>query len=73
MSVDRGRQLRHGGLQVLENRNSGNTVLFHGKDSDLTGPRARPEVSMLALHLLQPALVHVDTLLVQHAVSSDGS
>jgi TnpA family transposase len=56
----------HGGLQVVENWNSGNTVLFYGKDGDLTGPdREHAEVSMLALHLLQSALVHVNTLLLQ--------
>ena len=44
----------HGGLQVVENWNSGNTVIFYGKDGDLTGPdREHAEVSMLALHLLQ--------------------
>lgn len=52
----------HGGLQVVENRNSGNTVLFYDKGGDLTGPdREHAEVSMLALHLLQYALVHVNT------------
>lgn len=30
----------HGGLQVIEQWNSGNTVIFDGKDSDLTGPDA---------------------------------
>ena len=56
----------HGGLQVVENWNSGNTVIFYGKDGDLTGPdREHAEVSMLALHLLQSALVHINTLLVQ--------
>jgi Tn3 transposase DDE domain len=35
-------------------------------DGDLTGPdREHAEVSMLALHLLQSALVHVNTLLLQ--------
>jgi TnpA family transposase len=56
----------HGGLQVVENWNSGNQALFYGKDGDLTGPdREHAEVSMLALHLLQSALVHVNTLLLQ--------
>jgi hypothetical protein len=56
----------HGGLQVVENSNSGNTVIFYGKDGDLTRPdREHAETSMLALHLLQSALVHVNTLLVQ--------
>jgi hypothetical protein len=56
----------HGGFQVVENWNSGNTVIFYGKDGDLTGPdREHAEVSMLALHLLQYALVRVNTLLLQ--------
>ena len=47
----------HGGLQVVENWNSGNTVIFYGKDGELTGPdREHVETSML---------VHVNTLLVQ--------
>ncbi len=51
---------------MVENWNSGNTVIFYGKDGDLTGPdREHAEVSMLALHLLQSALVHINTLLVQ--------
>ncbi|MGV9350947.1 Tn3 family transposase [Streptomyces spiralis] len=55
-----------GGLQVVENWNSANTVLHYGKDGALTGPdKEHAETSMLALHLLQSALVHVNTLLVQ--------
>jgi hypothetical protein len=46
------------GLQVVENWNSANNVVFYGKDSQLTGAdREHAEVSMLALHLLQSALV----------------
>ena len=56
----------HGGLQVVENWNSGNQVIFFGKEGDLTGPdREHAETSMLALHLLQSALVYVNTLLIQ--------
>ncbi len=56
----------HGGLQVVENWNSGNGIVFYGKNSDLTGPdREDSETSMLALHLLQSALVHINTLLLQ--------
>ena len=52
----------HGGLQVVENWNSANTVIFYGKDGDLTGAdREHAEVSMPALHLLQSALVHINT------------
>ena len=56
----------HGGLQVVEQWNSANTVIFYGKDATLTGAdREHAEVSMLALHLLQSALVHINTLLIQ--------
>ena len=56
----------HGGLQVVENWNSGNGIVFYGKNSELTGPdREDSETSMLALHLLQSALVHINTLLLR--------
>ena len=59
----------HEGLQVVEHWNSANTVIFYGKDSELTGPdRETQEISMLALHLLQSALVHVNTILVQRVL-----
>jgi len=54
------------GLQVVENWNSANTDLFYGKDGVLFGTdRENQEVSMPALHLLQSALVFVNTILVQ--------
>ncbi|MBB5925616.1 Tn3 family transposase [Streptomyces echinatus] len=54
------------GLQVVENWNCANHDLFYGKSGDLTGSdKESQEVSMLALHLLQSALVHVNTLLLQ--------
>jgi TnpA family transposase len=57
------------GLQVVEHWNSANGVIFYGKDGDLTGPdREHQQVSMLALHLLQSALVHLNTLLVQRVL-----
>ncbi|MFE6160590.1 Tn3 family transposase [Streptomyces sp. NPDC056486] len=60
----------HGGLQVVENWNSANTLLHYGKDGALTGPdKEHAETSMLALHLLQSALVHVNTLLVQQVLA----
>ncbi len=59
------RQEIHEGLQVVENRNSANKNLFYGKDGDLVGQdKESQEISMLALHLLRSALVHVNTLLV---------
>lgn len=58
------------GLQVVENWNSANSVLFYGKDSELTGAdRDDLEVSVLALHLLQSALVYINTLLLQRVIA----
>jgi hypothetical protein len=55
---------------VVEHWNSANTVIFYGKDSELIGAdREHQEVSVLALHLLQSALVHVNTLLLQHVLA----
>jgi hypothetical protein len=55
--------------EVVENWNSGNGIIFYGKDSELVGPdREHTEVSMLALHLLQSALVHINTLLLQNVL-----
>ncbi|MFI6277058.1 Tn3 family transposase [Streptomyces sp. NPDC050988] len=63
------RRESHGGLQVVENWNSANTVLHSGKDGALTGPdKEHAETLMFALHLLQSALVHVNTLLVQQVL-----
>ena len=60
----------HGGLEVVENWNSANTAICYGKQGDLTGPdREHQEVTMLALHLLQAALVHLNTLLVQRVLT----
>ena len=60
----------HEGLQVVENWNSANENLFYGKDGDLVGSdREHQEVSMLALHLLQSALVHLNTILLQRVLS----
>ncbi|WP_253905270.1 Tn3 family transposase [Arthrobacter sp. H14] len=57
------------GLQVVENWNSGNDVVFYGKNRDLTGPdRETTEVSMLALHLLQSSLVLINTLMLQEVL-----
>ncbi len=56
----------HEGLQVVEHWSSANTVVFYGKDAELTGlDRETQEISMLALHLLRSALVHVNTILIQ--------
>lgn len=59
----------HSGLQIVENWNSANEVVFYGKDGKLTGSdREHVEVSMLALHLLQSCLVYINTLLLQRVL-----
>jgi TnpA family transposase len=55
----------HAGLQVVEQWNSANGFVFYGKDAELTGDREDQETSMLALHLLQAALVHINTIFLQ--------
>jgi hypothetical protein len=60
----------HEGLQVIEHWNSANGTIFYVKDSELTGAdRESQEVSMLAMHLLQSALVLVNTLLLQQVLA----
>ena len=55
---------------MVENWNSANDALFYGKDSELTGAdRDSQEISVLALHLLQSALVYVNTLLLQRILA----
>jgi len=62
----------HGGLEVVENWNSANSVICYGKQGELTGPdREHQEITMLALHLLQATLVHLNTLLVQQVLAED--
>ncbi|MEU8276303.1 Tn3 family transposase [Microbispora bryophytorum] len=56
----------HEGLQVVENWNSANTDLFYGSAGTIPGSgKEHQAVSMLSLHLLQSALVFINTLLVQ--------
>ena len=62
----------HEGLQVVENLDSANDVIFYGKDGVLTGAdREHLEVSMLALHLLQASLVYINTLHVQRVLADE--
>jgi len=60
----------HEGRQIIEHWNSGIDFIFYGKDSELTGDdREDQEISMLAMHLLQSALVLVNTMLVQQVLA----
>jgi len=56
----------HEGLNVVENWNSANKDIFYGKAGDLTGDdKEHVEVSALALHLVQAAIVYLNTRMVQ--------
>jgi len=60
----------HEGLQVVENWNRANGALCYGKASELTGAdREDQEVTMLALHLLQSALVLINTIFLQRVLA----
>jgi TnpA family transposase len=60
----------HEGLQVVENWNSANTDLFYGSAGTIPGSdKEHQEVSMLCLHLLQSALVFINTLLLQQVLA----
>jgi TnpA family transposase len=64
------RQEIHEGLQVVEQWNWANVAIHYGKDGELTGPdKETQEISMLALHLLQSAIVLVNTRLVDRVLS----
>jgi TnpA family transposase len=67
------RQLRreiHEGLNVVENWNSANDFILFGKGGEIaTHRREDQEFSMLTLHLLQNALVYINTLILQRVLS----
>jgi len=54
------------GLNVVENWNSANGFVRYGKHGDITtNRRDDQEVQALCLHLLQSALVYINTLMIQ--------
>jgi TnpA family transposase len=60
------RQEIHEGLNVVENWNSANAFIFHGKSGEMATNRLEDqEISALALHLVQLCVVYVNTLIIQ--------
>jgi TnpA family transposase len=56
-------------LQVVEQWNSANVAIHYGREAELPGAdREAQEISMLALHLLQSALVLVNTRLIDRVL-----
>jgi TnpA family transposase len=60
----------HEGLNVIEQWNSANDFVFFARKGELASNRREDhEVSMLALHLLQNAMVYINTLMIQHTLA----
>jgi TnpA family transposase len=58
------------GLNVIENWNGANDFIFFGKGGEMASNRIDDqEISMLSLHLLQVALVYVNTLMIQEVLA----
>jgi TnpA family transposase len=58
------------GLQVIENWNSANDFIFFGKRDEIAINRLEDqELAMLSLHLLQIALVYINTLMIQQVLA----
>jgi len=63
--IDLRREIQEG-LNVVENWNSANGFIRYGKHGDITTNRREDqEVQALCLHLLQSALVYINTLMIQ--------
>jgi TnpA family transposase len=59
----------HAGLEVVENWNSANTFIFYGRGSEMATNRIEDqELSALAMHLLQNALIYINTKMIQHVL-----
>jgi TnpA family transposase len=60
----------HEGLNVIEQWNSANDFVFFARKGELASNRREDHaISMLALHLLQNAMVHINTLMIQQTLA----
>jgi TnpA family transposase len=60
----------HEALNVIENWNSANSFIFYGKGGEIATNRLEEqELAILSLHLLQPCLVYVNTILIQNVLN----
>jgi TnpA family transposase len=59
----------HEGLNTIESWNAANSFIFYGKGGEVATNRLEDqEISVLSLHLLQTALVYVNTLMIQEVL-----
>ena len=64
------RQEVHEALNVVERWNGTNSFIFFGKGGEVATNRLEDqEISVLCLHLLQTALVYVNTLMIQNVLA----
>ncbi len=64
------RQEINEGLNVIENWNGANDLIYFGKGGEMASNRLDDqEISMLSLHLLQLSLVYVNTLMIQQVLA----
>jgi len=62
----------HEGLQVIENWNSTNSFIFYGRGGEIASNRQEDqELALLALHLLQIAMVYINTLMIQQVLTDE--
>lgn len=67
------RQEIHDGLNIIENWNSANSFICYGHKSEIqTNDPEMQELTILCLHLLQNALILVNTLTVERVLYEDG-
>ena len=60
----------HEALNIVENWNRANGFIFFGKGKEIATNRLEEqEIAVLSLHLLQSALVYVNTLMIQEILS----
>ena len=62
------------GLNLIEAWNRVNTMIFYGKSGEFASNRRdQRQLGMLALHILQAALVYVNTLMIQDILAEPES
>ena len=60
----------HEGLQVIENWNSANTLIYYGKGGEIATNRLdEQEISVLCMALVQNALCLINTLMIQRVLA----
>jgi TnpA family transposase len=62
----------HAGLQVIENWHRANSFIFYGRGGEIASNRQEDQaLALLALHLLQIAMVYITTLMIQQVLTDD--